>query len=235
MKETFQQLRTLQKLDTELKTLRDRLTEVPRAIETLKQSARKVETDLAATRDSIVEHKKQYKLAELDLKSAEEKISTYSVQLYSAKTNEQYKAFLKEIETQKKLKSGIEDRMILLMEEAEALERKRQSTEKENTQLETDTTRKVGTLEAEQRELEGAVAEREQHRESLVQSLPSQPLRLYERISKSKVGQAIVSTRKDRCNGCMNPVPPQRLLEIERQDHIYTCEACGRILMPDKD
>jgi len=29
----------------------------------------------------------------------------------------------------------------------------------------------------------------------------------------------------------MSPIPAQRILEVERQDHLYLCEACGRILI----
>ncbi len=233
MKQTFQQLRALQEIDTDLKTLRTKTDEIPKRIEKLQQEAARAKTELESTLQEITGHKKDYKLAELELKTAEEKITSYSVQLYSAKTNEQYKAFLKEIETQKKLKSGVEDRMITLMEEAEALEQKRQTTEKEDAQLETETVRKVKALEAEKQELEAAVTERENQRAELVQALPKSAVKLYERIRSRKGGLAVVTTRHERCNGCMNPVPPQRLLEIQRQDRIYTCEACGRILVSD--
>jgi len=234
VKQVLGQLQALQALDTELRTLRTKLAEVPTRIEKLKADADSVRTELASTEQSITEHRKQYKLAEVELRSAEEKIAGYSVQLYSAKTNEQYKAFLKEIETQKRLKSEVEDRMIQLMEESESLESHRGDTARDSATLEDENSRKVGVLEAEQRELESAIAEREEHRKALVEELPAQVTRLYDRIHRNKGGLAVVTTENERCNGCMNPVPPQRLLEIEREDRIYTCEACGRILLSSK-
>ncbi len=234
MKETLQQLRGLQQLDGELKTLQTRLAEIPARVAQLTTSAETAQAEHDETCASIVEHKKQYKLAEVDLKAAEQKITDYSVQLYSAKTNEQYKAFLKEIETQKKLKSDVEDRMIQLMEESESLERKRQASEKESTRLKADVERKVGVMEQEKQELGAAIAERETRRATMVEALPAGVLKLYERIRKNKGGMAVVATSNERCGGCMNPVPAQRLLEIEREDRIYTCEACGRILVPEK-
>jgi predicted nucleic acid-binding Zn-ribbon protein len=235
LRESFARLQDLQVLDTEINTLAAKLAEIPERIRKLKSSAERVRKQLNTTKDAITEHRKQYKLAEVELKAAEEKISSYSVQLYSAKTNEQYKAFLKEIETQKRIKSEVEDRMILLMEEAETLERQCATSEKEDAQLDADTARKVAALENEQSELNSAKTAREEARAEIIDSLPSNTLKLYERIRKSRGGVAVVTTKGERCNGCLNPVPAQRMLEIERLDRIYTCEACGRILVPHKE
>jgi len=234
MKETLERLRGLQSIDGELRTLKAKLAGIPARIGQLTGDAERTKAEFDATCADITEHRKQYKLAEVELKTAEEKVAGYSVQLYSAKTNEQYKAFLKEIETQKRTKSEVEDRMIQLMEEAEALERKRLASEKDSTRLQEDTARKVAVLEQERQELDAAVTEREQQRRTMVESLPPAVLRLYERIGANKGGLAVVSMQNDRCNACMNPIPSQRVLEVEREDRLYTCEACGRILLPAK-
>lgn len=234
MKQQYIQLRALQELDTDLRTLNDRATEVPKRIAALRGDLDRAKSRLEQAQAGITDHKKQYKLAEVELKAAEDKITTYSVQLYSAKTNEQYKAFLKEIEGQKKAKSAVEDRMIVLMEESEVLERERVAAEKEHTELARDTEGKVKALESELAELTKATAERETHRTELAEALPPALLKHYERVRRNRAGLAVVSCKDERCNGCFNPVPAQRLLEIERADHIYTCEACGRILVPEQ-
>jgi len=231
--ETFIALGRLQSLDSELATLAARNEEIPQRVERLKKDTEQARSSLDATRQAITDHKKEYKLAEVELKSAEEKIGSYSVQLYSAKTNEQYKAFLKEIETQKKIKSRVEDRMIVLMEEAERLEQRRVAAEKEAGVLDADAGRKVAALEAELAEVRAAVTEREAGRKELLAVLPPAVLKLYERVRKNKGGLAVVSTKHERCGGCLSPIPAQIMLEISRKDRIHTCEACGRILIPD--
>lgn len=125
--------------------------------------------------------------------------------------------------------------MILLMEEAETLERQRAASEKEDAQLDSDTVRKIAALETEQKELTSAQTAREEARARVIESLPPATLKLYERIRRNKGGVAVVTTKGERCNGCLNPVPAQRMLEIDREDRIYTCEACGRILVPHKE
>jgi len=231
MKQTFQHLWALQQIDTELRTLNDKLAQIPGRVDDLKKAAAAIKAELDQAKLDIVEHKKQYKLCELELKSAEEKVAGYSVQLYSAKTNEQYKAFLKEIETQKKSKNGVEDRMIVLMEETEALDRKVKQNEKNSIELDIETARKVQMLEDEQKELEAAIATRREQREVTTAAVPADLLKRYERIRTSKGGVAVATVRKERCSGCMSPIPAQRILEVDRQDRLYLCEACGRILI----
>ena len=231
MRESFQHLWALQQLDTELRTLGEKLSQIPSRVNDLKKTAATIKAELDQAKTDILEHKKQAKLCEVELKGTEEKIAGYSVQLYSAKTNEQYKAFLKEIDTQKKQKNSIEDRMIVLMEETEALDRKVKGNEKQSAELESETTRKVEMLENEKKELEEAIASRQQQRETTAAEIPAELLKRYERVRASKGGIAVATVRKERCSGCMSPIPAQRILEVERQDHLYLCEACGRILI----
>jgi uncharacterized protein len=231
VRDSFQHLWALQQLDTELRTLSEKLSQIPSRVSDLKKTAAAIKAELDQAKTDILEHKKQAKLCEVELKGTEEKIAGYSVQLYSAKTNEQYKAFLKEIDTQKKQKNSIEDRMIVLMEETEALDRKVKANEKQSAELESETTRKVEMLESEKNELEDAIATRQQQRETTAAGIPAELLKRYERVRASKGGIAVASVRKERCSGCMSPIPAQRILEVERQDHLYLCEACGRILI----
>ncbi|MEO0071644.1 MAG: C4-type zinc ribbon domain-containing protein [candidate division WOR-3 bacterium] len=235
MKEKFLNLRILQEIDLELKTLREKLNRIPKRIEELNRYFEESKNSLESKRRALNEHRKQYKLAEVDLRAAEEKIATYSAQLYSVKTNEQYKAFLKEIETQKRLQAEIEDRLIALMEEAEELEKEIKSSEKSIGEIEKETKRKIELLNKEKEEINEAIVQREKRRTEVAERLPQELLLRYERIRKSKGGLAVTTTENERCNGCLSPIPPQRLLEIEREDKIYLCESCGRILLPVKE
>ena len=235
MTQSVELLWALQQLDTELRTLSEKLSQIPSRVNDLKKTAAAIKAELDQAKVDIIEHKKQYKLCEVELKGTEEKVAGYSVQLYSAKTNEQYKAFLKEIETQKKQKNSIEDRMIVLMEETEALDRKVKENEKKNAELDAETIRKVEMLENETKELEAAITVRKQRRETTAAAIPAELLKRYERVRASKGGIAVATVRKERCSGCLSPIPAQRILEVDRQDRLYLCEACGRILIVAQD
>jgi|YNPNPStandDraft_1061719.scaffolds.fasta_scaffold00015_46 predicted nucleic acid-binding Zn-ribbon protein len=236
MKEHFANLRILQEVDNEIKSLKERLSEIPRRAAEIHKKVENVKSSIEEKKHFIQESKRQYKLAEVELRAAEEKIASYSVQLYSAKDNIQYKALIKEIETQKKIKIEIEDRIIALLEEIEKQEKELGELGKMGAQIETDAKNRLAILNEEKNELEKAINDREKIRTETAARLPADLLRRYERIRASKGGIAVTTTEHERCNGCLSPIPPQRILEIERQDKLYLCEACGRILLPvDKE
>ena len=222
----------IQRLDSELDTLRGKVAEIPRKIEGLNLAVSDEKQQLEETRKHIRDLKVGYKEMEIDVKEADEKINAKSAQIYSAKTNEMYKAFIKEIDALRAGKNKVEERMIEIMEDLEKSEAKVKLLEKETVNIEDETTDRVKTLERELGELKQAVETRETDRRQLIATMDSQMVRVYERIRLSKKGVAVVSVANNRCNGCINPLPPQLMLEVGKKDRLYFCEHCGRILVP---
>ena len=139
MKEFLNYLRVLQQIDNELAALSFKNQEIPKKIEGMKLAVKSVKDDLEKEKHTHQELKKKYKLSELEQKAIEEKINQYSVQLYQAKTNEQYKAFLKEIEGQKLAKNKVEDQMLENLEQNEMAEKKIETLTKELDEVESET------------------------------------------------------------------------------------------------
>jgi predicted nucleic acid-binding Zn-ribbon protein len=231
MKEAIEKLAKLQKLDNELQILESKSKDIPQRIEGLKLLIENKRTNLKEHQQRILNLKKENKLLEVELKSVEDKITQYSAQLYSAKTNEQYKAFLKEIDAQRKEKSTIEDKIIEIMGNIEETENELKELEKDLNETEVITAEKIKVLEEELKNVENAIKERTQKRQTLAQELGRELLTAYERIKKSKNGLAVVTIDNERCQGCLNPVPAQKILEIKKNDRLHFCEYCGRILI----
>ncbi len=229
--EVLNHLTTLQQIDNELSTLSLKSQEIPKKISGLKITIKNVQDELEKEKHNLQELKKQYKLIELEQKAADEKIAQYSVQLYQAKTNEQYKAFLKEIENQKLTKNKIEDQMLQNLEESETIEKKVGILAKELAEVETETKNKISALEQDEKEILKAIKIRDDERKRIVDSLSKDILTVYERIKKGKGGLAVATVETERCNGCLNPIPPQTVLEIRKGERLYFCDYCGRILV----
>lgn len=230
MIEVLKLLTTLQQIDHELAMLNFKNQEIPKKIEGMKLAINSVRDDLETGKRQLQEFKKQYKLAELEQKAVDEKIVQYSVQLYQAKTNEQYKAFLKEIDAQKAAKVKIEDQMIENMEQSEAIEKKIQMLAKELAEVESETQSKISVLEQEAKEILQAIKTRQEERRRIVENLSKDIIGVYERIKKGKGGLALAIVEDERCTGCLNPIPPQIVLEIKKGERLYFCDYCGRIL-----
>ena len=68
-------------------------------------------------------------------------------------------------------------------------------------------------------------------RETAASKVRKPDLNTYMRIRKARGGVAVSVVNRGACSGCHNVVPPQRQLEIKQNKRIYTCEACGRMLV----
>lgn len=231
MKETLLKLQGLQKIDNEISQLLKEKEEIPKRIEYFNGLIKEAKEELRREKENIVDLKKRYKESELDLSSCEEKIQKYSIQLYSAKTNEEYKAFLKEIETQKRLKEETEERMLQIMEDMENSEKAIKEKEMSVLEKEREMNSKIEEEKSRLGKILSDIKEREVDRETLTKTLEKNILEIYERIRKNKNGLAVVKIEKDRCGGCLNPLPTQLILEVKKSEKIHFCEYCGRILV----
>ena len=231
MKEFLNHLSVLQLIDNELATLSFKNQEIPKKIEGMKLALKSVKDDLELGKHNLQELKKKYKFSELEQKAIEDKINQYSVQLYQAKTNEQYKAFLKEIEGQKLAKNKVEDQMLENLEQAELAEKKIELLTKELTEVESETQSKITALEKDEKDIKAAIKNREVERKRSVENLNKDILIIYERIKKGKGGLAVAEVKGEKCSGCQNPIPPQIIIEIQKAERLYFCEYCGRILI----
>jgi len=231
MEENLARLWVLQVLDNEIDVLSRQAEKIPHDIETLRFQVTTLHQGIEKTKQHLLELKKEYKLAEVDLKASEDKISQYSVQLYSAKTNEQYKAFLNEIEAQKRSKAELEERMIAILEETETTEGSIKIHQSELEQAERNARSEIENLEATKRTLDQEIKSRGEERANIISQLHKEFLRIYERIKTGKGGIAVVGITDERCGGCLTPLPPQLVEEVHKQDRLIFCEYCGRILI----
>jgi hypothetical protein len=224
----------LQAVDLEIQRLKGRLAQIPKEKEQCSFELKNRREELKAVKNRLTELKKSSHLLELDLGSVQEKINRYSAQLFSAKTNEEYKAFLNEIDLEKRRKAEIEERIIEVMEELEALQAKIKFQEAETSDAEAKTNDKLSELNSELDRTRGELLAVEQNRSGITAELKPEVLALYERIRQGKGGVALARLQDNRCSGCLTLLPPQFVIEVEKGDRICFCEYCGRILIPSK-
>ena len=91
------------------------------------------------------------------------------------------------------------------------------------------------TIEADLKEIVKA-NEREEtkllgERKKIESEVKKNDLSSYSRIRKAKKGLAVATIKRSACSGCHNIGPSQRQLEIRRNNRLFYCEYCGRILV----
>ena len=234
MKEVLQQLKALQKIDTQLYYLEELKGDLPVQVNNLK----KEKEDFALTRqeqeEQLQSYKKERDMLNLEVKDLEDKKEKYKNQLYEVKTNREYDAVSAEIESVSDQVSNKETRVLELMSLEEDLETTIKETQEKAGEL-------MVQLEQKEKDLGGRLANTESEekklqadRDVIAKKLTPRMLSSYERILKAKNGMAVAPVVKGAlCGGCFKNLPPQRVLEIRQMNRMILCEVCGRMLIWD--
>jgi predicted nucleic acid-binding Zn-ribbon protein len=214
----------IRELQREIATLPKHLSEIER---TLESHLRKLEADRAA----LAANQRERKNLDGDIQEQERKLSKLRDQMMGAKiTNEQYRAFQKEIDYCQKEIRRAEDRILSLMEESEPLEQNVNAAETslvgervkvhEEQQLVRDRTAE------DERQLE----ELQGQRTTAVSEVSANVYAVYERIRTKRGGLAVAEAVDGRCSACHMALRPQFFQELRVCQQVMFCESCGRIL-----
>ncbi len=234
MEDKLRRLYALQKVDTSLDELEELKGDLPTAIANLEEKIQQVENQLKELENTVKQSLIERDRADLDIATLTEKIEKYKAQQFQVKTNREYDALSREMD-------NAQESIMKLEKEMETLEGKAQvakeDMEKLKPQLE-DLQKELAEKKRELGEVTKANEDEElrlcHEREKIVVRIDKSDLAIYERIRKAKGGKAVVPVRRNACGGCYNAVPPQKVLELRKNNKIYTCEHCGRILVSDE-
>ena len=190
-------------------------------------SAQKLETAVDSRKHTEATLKEQ----ELEVESLKERVIKYKQQQMDAQTNEQYRAFVKEIGGVEREISSLEDKEIVLMEAlekgktiesecGETLSGERAGIADELAELDE---RSAELLE----QLEKVKADRARSAEQCDKSI----LQKYSRIMNNKRDFGVVMVEPGgHCGGCHMKLPPQVTNDARNPTKIVACNFCGRIV-----
>ena len=228
------EIRTLikiQKLDLTMDDLKKRARAIPSESAALDAELEDARTALETAKAKLKDLEKRQRHEELILEDKTTLLKKYDQQLFSVKTNKEYKAILTEMDVAKAEISSVEDTILEILTDIdyvkgemaaadEALRDKEEKVREAKLRLEKE-------LEAVQRELK----EHEQQKQALVPNVDEDLYELYERIRKAKKdGPGAVAVKNDSCTGCFMQIPPQVVNELIASDRLITCQSCSRIL-----
>lgn len=234
MEKKLQLLYALQLVDSSYDELQELKGDLPQIVQELEQTldakkALKKELEKTA-KDSIA----QRNAADAEIIHLKELIEKYKNQQFQVKTNKQYDALAREIDY-------CQEQIVKLQKEMDVLEGKA-AIAKEDAQklvpeieaLEKQLAEKKKELAAVNKEHEDEEQKLKKQREKIVEKLSKTDYKMYERIRAARDGKAVVPVRRNSCAGCYNRVPPQKILELRKNNALHTCERCGRILVSDE-
>ena len=220
----------LQKIDSEIYTLRSEKDAKPKEIKALEDAFEEKRQSLANIEKKSLDLQKQRKEIEIELSTKEESIKKLQVQLFQLKTNKEYQTMLKEIAGTKADASVIEDKVIQVLEQ---IDKTKVEVEDEKQRLQGEEkllSGKKKNIENRIKEIDDRLIQLDAQRKEVMPGFDPKILAQYERILLNRDGLAIVSVNNDSCQGCNLHVPPQVINLIKMYERIVICEACNRIL-----
>lgn len=219
-----------QELNLEAARLGARLSQIPAELKAIDDEQQAAASSVAQAKDSLAETGKRRRDLERQLQDFEGKISKYNDQSREVRTNEQYRAIMSEIQNVRIHIGEVEEKILLAMEDSDALERRIKEEEKVVTSRKGEFDARRAKLAAER---DHVTAERDRIKDeasSTAGAIPPEALDIFNTISSIRSGVAMARAREERCTGCNVRIRPQVFADVRKNSQIIQCESCKRIL-----
>ena len=146
------------------------------------------------------------------------------------KTQKEYVAVLKEVDTAKKLAKELETQIATKNEELASLETDKAEKDEELGGLVEQSDKRRSEIDATLAGLDHQLDELVQQRDKLLKELPTALRKRYELLLKRRAGLAVVEARAGACLGCNMHLPPQLYNSLFVADEVQSCPHCNRLL-----
>jgi len=221
----------LQQIDNQLDELEELRGDLPNMVRELEEKINNLVADIDAKEKEQKDSLKSRSENEDEVEKLKENQKKFKAQLYQVRNNKEYDALTKEIDhTEEQINkleadnNSLADRSKILSQEIEEITPKVDELKNELKEKEADLKE---IIKANEREESKLLSERKK----IESEVKKNDLSSYSRIRKAKKGLAVATIKRSACSGCHNIVPSQRQLEIRRNNRLFYCEYCGRILV----
>ena len=221
----------LQKIDNQLDELEELRGDLPNMVRELEDKIKGMIDDIEVKENEQKDSLKKRDQNEDEIEKLKENQKKFKAQLYQVRNNKEYDALTKEIDHTEEQVNKLEiennslaDKSKILSQEIEEINPRLDELKKELKEKEADLKDIVKANEREESKLL-------EERKKIESEVKKSDISTYSRIRKAKKGLAVATIKRSACSGCHNIVPSQKQLEIRRNNRLYSCEYCGRILV----
>ena len=236
MGRTLEALHSLQVVELQLARLRQERETKARRVQIHQRRVRKAEEKLQGSQALILQRQKQLDALQLEIAAREEVVDKHRQGLNRAKTNKEYAAILTAMNTEKADNAKLENDVIKLMDEIQALSDGTTGIEAERTKVLEDVARAEEELRAFEERSREQQDELQSKRDECAERLEPSTLISFNRVAKHHDGEAMAPVQKLHpkrdeyvCSGCHMKVALEVVNALQTRDEIQICKVCGRI------
>ncbi|MCJ7484311.1 MAG: C4-type zinc ribbon domain-containing protein [Thermodesulfovibrionales bacterium] len=230
MNKQLEHLIQLQQIDSKIRAIQRTIEDVPGKITEVESPLQDSQNVLNRIKQQHEAFEKKKREKERALEDINDKINKLKMRTGEIKTNKEYQALLKEIKAVEDARSSIEDDILSAMEDADTLG-KQIKTEEQNYRANKE---KVETLkkdiENEKSETEKELLKVQGIREKVIEAVDSEVYDQYFMLLEICGGLAVIEVKDEICQGCNMNIPPQLFVELKKNEEIYNCPQCRRII-----
>jgi uncharacterized protein len=146
------------------------------------------------------------------------------------KNVKELQALQREIDLMRQTNGELEEELIRIMQEIDAVKAQIQAREAEMATMQEEWLKKQKELEEKIHDIDEAVSQAATRRQSIASQVAGDLISRYELIFSRRGGTAVVEVSAGICQGCFMNIPPQLWNEIIRNEKLHLCPSCQRIL-----
>lgn len=233
MADQLELLKQLQQLDGQLYQLRRQQRDKPLELERANAKMAAQEAKAKATEERLKALQLAQKEREGELQTREANVKKLQGQLFQVKTNKEYTALQREIDSTKADNSLLEEAILKAFDAIDQAVKERQREQallvEEQQHLQVERQR----IEQELAAIAEQIAQLERTRQGMTPDVSPATLDVYERILINREGVALAPLMNESCGGCHRRLPPQVINEVYLKAKLVMCENCSRILYLD--
>ena len=220
-----------QLIDDQLDELEELRGDLPNAVKELEDQINRSKEDISSKEKEQKDSLKKREENEEEIEKQKENQKRFKAQLYQVRNNKEYDALTKEIDHTDDVVSKLEAENDGLADLSKSLTQQIEEFKPKLFELNDELKTKKADLKEIIKANEKEEAKLRKERKKIEEEVKKPDLSAYTRIRKAKRGKAVSTIKRSACSGCHNIVPSQRQLEIRRNNRLFYCEYCGRILV----
>lgn len=231
MRETLTKLEVVQEIDTQIGAILKKKAEFPVRLG-------EFETEIKALTAKYDEKKKVWdefdkahrqQLGALELN--EDRAKRSQEKLEQIKTNQEFQALTKEIDSLKKHSAVIQENAKKASDEANKHKAELTQYETQINEIKVKRDAEMAKITEEEKVLDVDLRRLEEQRKGSIVGIDPRYLATYERIRQGRFGIGIAAAADGKCKVCNMRIPPQVYIEIQRGSELHLCPSCKRILV----
>jgi predicted nucleic acid-binding Zn-ribbon protein len=204
--------------------------ETPRRIAEIEKEFEDFESIYLGRKAEHEHAKNAHQSLEREISDIESKIKRSRVRMSEVKNNKEYQAILKEIEDQQKEIREKEDGALALMETIDQLSKELKTQGKEVEQRKRKMEEDKRELQREADQLKDRLDRLEGLQEKVRVKLEPDIWKRSELLLQKQAGIAVAPVDGGVCQVCHLNIPPQKFIELQRDESIMNCPHCHRFI-----